>query len=230
MTVRDTLCAVGIGVLALALYVATLQPDFGGPEDTPKFQFLGHVLGTAHPPGYPLYVMLSHLFTLIPIGTIAYRANLFSAVMAAVACALTYLLTRQIGAGRLAAGWAAAGLATGITFWRSAVFAEVYSLAAVLVTLTLVWLLAWGRTGRSAHLLAAAATFAAALGNHLTIVGVAPAAALYVLVRNPPSPDAELDAALRSASRRTPRCCGYPAGRSSWDPTSTIPKKRLRIT
>jgi hypothetical protein len=38
--------------MALSLYVLTLQPDLGGPEDTPKFQFLGHVLGTAHPPGY----------------------------------------------------------------------------------------------------------------------------------------------------------------------------------
>jgi Protein O-mannosyl-transferase TMEM260-like len=181
---RDTLWAVLIGVLALALYVATLQPDFGGPEDTPKFQFLGYVLGTAHPPGYPLYVMLSHLFTLIPIGSVAYRANLFSAVMAAGVCALTYVIVRHIGGGRLAAAWASAGLATGMTFWRSAVFAEVYSLAAVLVTLTLVWLLAWGSTGRTAHLLAAAATFSAGLGNHLTIIGLAPAAALYVLLRN----------------------------------------------
>jgi hypothetical protein len=202
VTVRDAVCAAIIGVLALTLYVATLQPDFGGPEDTPKFQFIGHVLGTAHPPGYPLYVMLSHVFTRMPIGTIAYRANLFSAVMAALACALAYLMTRQIGAGRLAACWAAAGLATGITFWRSAVFAEVYSLAAVLVTLTLVWLLAWGTSGRHSQLLAATATFSAGLGNHLTIVGLVPAAALYVLLRDPPSRGAESSDALRRASRR----------------------------
>src|SRR5687767_11901946 len=73
---------VGAGLVVLvtaALYVATVQPDFGGPEDTPKFQFLGYVLGTGHPPGYPLYVMLSHVFVrALRAGTIAYRANLFS--------------------------------------------------------------------------------------------------------------------------------------------------------
>ena len=89
---RDFPYAIAIGVVALGLYVATLQPDFGGPEDTPKFQFIGHVLGTPHPPGYPLYVLLSHLFVKLPLGTIAYRANLFSGVMTAVACALAYLI------------------------------------------------------------------------------------------------------------------------------------------
>ena len=92
---RETLWALAIGVAALVLYLATLQPDFGGPEDTPKFQFLGYVLGTAHPPGYPLYVLLSHLFVKLPIRTIAYRANLFSAVMAAVACVIAYAIARR---------------------------------------------------------------------------------------------------------------------------------------
>src|SRR5215210_8249901 len=108
----DRVVALAVGATTLALYVATLQPDFGGPEDTPKFQFLGYVLGTPHPPGYPLYVMLSHVFvTVVRIGTIAYRANLFSAVMAALACALSFLLARQMGATRWPAACAALALA-----------------------------------------------------------------------------------------------------------------------
>jgi hypothetical protein len=162
----------------------TLQPDFGGPEDTPKFQFLGHVLGTAHPPGYPLYVMLSHLFVQLPIGTIAYRANLFSAFMAAVACALAYVVARQIGARRWYSTCAAIGLATGASFWRSAVFAEVYSLAAAIVVAMMAMVLAWGARGGAARLLGGAAIFAAGLGNHLTIVGLVPATTLYVVYRD----------------------------------------------
>ncbi len=180
----DVLCALAVGALALILYVATLQPDLGGPEDTPKFQFLGYVLGTAHPPGYPLYVMLSHLFVQLPIGTIAYRANLFSAVMASLAVALAYVVTRQIGARRSAAFTAAAGLATGYSFWTSAVFAEVYSLAAVMAALTISLLLAWGARGATSLLLAAVAAFGLGLGNHLTIVGLLPGAAAYVLLRD----------------------------------------------
>lgn len=180
----DLLCALAVGGLALALFVATLQPDVGGPEDTPKFQFLGYVLGTGHPPGYPLYVLLSHVFVQLPIGTIAYRANLFSAVMAAIACALTFVLARQLGAGRVAASAAATALATGLSFWTNAVFAEVYSLAAVMVVLTVVFLVAWGSRGGVAWLLAAVATFGLGLGNHLTIVGLVPAAVIYVLAHN----------------------------------------------
>jgi Protein O-mannosyl-transferase TMEM260-like len=185
---RDSLWALVIGFAALALYLATLQPDFGGPEDTPKFQFLGYVLGTAHPPGYPLYVLLSHFFVKLPIRTIAYRANLFSAVMAAVACVMTYAIARQMGAARWAAACAALGLATGASFWRSGLIAEVYSLAAVMVALTIVLLMRWSAGGGSPYLLAAVAAFALGLGNHLTIVGLVPAAVVFVLWRASRSP------------------------------------------
>ncbi|HXG57085.1 MAG TPA: DUF2723 domain-containing protein [Vicinamibacterales bacterium] len=180
---RDLLMMAAAAAASLFLYALTLQPDFGGPEDTPKFQFVGYVLGIPHPPGYPFYVLLSHLFVSLPIGTIAYRANLFSAVMAAVACALAYSIARQLGARRWTALCAALGLATGVSFWRSAVFAEVYSLAAVMAGLTVTLLLAWGARNGTWRLVSAFGAFAFGLGNHLTIVGVVPAFAAYVLSR-----------------------------------------------
>ena len=182
---RDVVGALVVAVLAGILYVATLQPDLGGPEDTPKFQFLGYVFGTAHPPGYPLYSMLTGAFVhLVPIGPIAYRANLFSAVMAALACATVVLIARLLGASRWTAACAALGLASGASFWRSAVFAEVYSLAAATAGLSLMLLLVWGDRLRPTWLLGAIVATAAAFGNHLTIVGVVPAYIVYVLVRD----------------------------------------------
>jgi hypothetical protein len=172
------------GLSCLALYLATLQPDFGGPEDTPKFQFVGYVLGTPHPPGYPLYVWLSHLFVALPVGSIAYRANLFSATLAALTCALAFVTGRQIGAGRWASLCAALALGAGASFWRSAVFAEVYSLAAVVAALTMTLLLAWDARPVARRLLAATAAFALGLGNHLTIIGIIPACVLYVMLRH----------------------------------------------
>src|SRR5215204_5670201 len=184
---RDGALAITAAGAALLLYSLTLQPDFGGPEDTPKFQFVGYVLGIPHPPGYPLYVLLSHAFvSLVRIGTIAYRANLFSAVMAAIGCALGYAIARQAGARPWASFCAALGLATGASYWRSAVFAEVYSLAAVMVALTVTLLLAWGARGGGRRLVAAFGAFAFGLGNHLTIIGVVPAFATYVLTRGRP--------------------------------------------
>ena len=182
----DVACALLVALVTGALYVATLQPDLGGPEDTPKFQFLGYVLGTAHPPGYPLYVMLSHVFVrVVRVGTIAYRANLFSAVMAAIACVAVFAIGRLIGSSRWPSVCAAIGLAAGASFWRSAVFAEVYSLAAAAAGVSLALLLMWGARGHPAWLLGAIGTTAAGFGNHLTIVGVIPAYVGYVLWRNP---------------------------------------------
>ncbi len=44
-----------------------------------------HTLGVAHPPGYPAYVLLGKLFSvLVPFGRPVWRLNLFSAVMTAV--------------------------------------------------------------------------------------------------------------------------------------------------
>src|SRR5262249_56322611 len=45
-------------------------------------------LGVAHPPGFPLYVLLSHIASLIPIGSVAARVNFASAVFGAAAASL----------------------------------------------------------------------------------------------------------------------------------------------
>jgi len=68
-----------VGALALSLYVMTMAPGLIAIEDTPKFQFIGRILGTAHPPGYPFYVVVSHLFGWVPLGNLAWRINLLSA-------------------------------------------------------------------------------------------------------------------------------------------------------
>jgi len=50
-------------------------------------------LGTAHPPGYPLYTLLVHLISIMPKNmtfntTIAYRANFFCAILSALSSSL----------------------------------------------------------------------------------------------------------------------------------------------
>ena len=60
-----------------------------------------------------------------------------------------------------------ATVAFGGAFWGYAVFAEVYTLSAALLLAIMFWLVRWKQTRRDAHLYAAAACFALALGNHL---------------------------------------------------------------
>ena len=172
---------IAVALVALGVYLRTLLPDAGGPEDTPKFQYLGAALGTAHPPGYPLHTMLSHLFSYLPIGTIAYRANLLSAVAAAVTVAFAFLLARALGRSRLASCCGALTMAFGAAFWTYSVLAEVYTLGAALLLGIMFWLVRWKQTRRTSHLYAASLCFALALGNHLAIVATVPAIALFLL-------------------------------------------------
>ena len=90
-------------LLTLATYLVTMYPGLGGGGDAAKFRYLGHVLGTAHPPGYPLYTLVSWLFSVLPVGSLAYRINLMSAVCGALAAGATYVSVRSLGGARAAA-------------------------------------------------------------------------------------------------------------------------------
>lgn len=181
LTRVDVVLSGAAALAALALYVTTLLPDVGGPEDSPKFQFLGAVLGTAHPPGYPLYTMVSWAFSHVPWGSVAYRANLLSAVAGALAVGLTYGGARLMGLPRLVAVGAALGLATGRWFWWYSSLAEVYSFAAMLVAATLVLTLAWARTRQPVFFYAAVLGAGFATAHHPLAVGLVPAVGLFAL-------------------------------------------------
>ncbi|HFE66146.1 MAG TPA: DUF2723 domain-containing protein, partial [Chloroflexi bacterium] len=76
---------------SLLLYGRTLTPGLL-PGDGGEFQTLAVLLGHTHPTGYPVYLTLAKLLTFFPVGDVAYRANLFSAVMGAGVGCIAYLL------------------------------------------------------------------------------------------------------------------------------------------
>ena len=178
----DLLLALLVFGIALGLYLRTLYPGLNGIGDTPKFQFVGAILGTPHPPGYPVYILLSWAFARLPFGNLAWRINLLSAVAAALAAALLYLVTRRLDCGRPAALAAALGFAFGRVLWSQATLAEVYALAAALLAALLFATLSWGAS-RAPRTLALAVFLAAlSLAHHTTVAMVAPALVVYVLV------------------------------------------------
>lgn len=181
MLAANLLLGIVVGFATFVVFLRTLLPDVGGPEDSPKFQYLGAVLGTAHPPGYPLHTMLSYAFAFIPLGTIAFRANLMSATFGAAAVVMAVLVARAAGTSRAAAALGALVMAFGAAFWHFSVLAEVYTLGATLLLAIVYWLVRWRHSEADVHLFAAAGCFALALGNHLSIVAAAPAIALFLL-------------------------------------------------
>jgi hypothetical protein len=184
-----TWAAVLVGVVAggaaFLVYLGTLAPtvlDFEPPEiyDSPMLQTAAYTLGIGHPTGYPTYLMLTHLFTYLPVGDVAYRVNLASAVYAAAAVGAIYaaglLLSRRI----IAAAVGALAFAVSPTIWSQATIAEVYTLNALFIALVFVVLLLWRERARDRYLLLAFFLMGLSLTHHLTSALILPAALVFV--------------------------------------------------
>ena len=81
--------------IPLIVYTITLAPGIT-MGDAGELIAAAAGLGVPHPPGAPTWVLLTHLFTKIPISNIAWRVNFASAFYAASSCSLLYLITRHL--------------------------------------------------------------------------------------------------------------------------------------
>ncbi len=130
---------IALGVMVFALYFATLSRHVG-EADTFEFQVVMPQWGIAHPTGYPLFVTLGKLFSFLPLGSMAFRLNVLSALLATLAVWMIYRLIVGLTSDRLPAAIAALWLAASSVFWSQAIVVEVYGFNALLVTVV-VWLL-----------------------------------------------------------------------------------------
>jgi 4-amino-4-deoxy-L-arabinose transferase-like glycosyltransferase len=177
----DGWLAVAASGLSLALYVRTLAPGLL-PGDSGELQTLSVLLGNTHPTGYPLYLLIGKLFTWLPVGDVAYRVNLLSAVMAALAVAGVYLAGRLLVGHRLPALVGAIAMAVSPTFWSQAVIAEVYTPGAAFLVAVLVCLLAWNTYRNPRYLFLAGVLGGLSLGVHMTVALLAPAVGVFLLL------------------------------------------------
>jgi hypothetical protein len=167
---------------------STLLPGLGF-WDTAEAQVVPPVLGTFHPTGFPAYVLLGWLASVVlqPFGDAAFRMNLLSAILAAGSAALTVVLVRQL------TGHTILGLAVGLVLgaapvvWRLATHADAHMLHLLLVALLVILLAGWERRTRARDpgsdrwLVAAAIVYGVSLANHTLTLLLAPGIALFVL-------------------------------------------------
>ena len=165
----DALGVASLFVFAFALYAAS-TPRTVMLEDDGLFITTATFAGVAHPPGYPLYVLLGWMATLLPFGEVAWRVHALSGLMGALACAcVAWVVLRRTG-DRPAAWLAGAALAVSGHFWSQAIIADVYTTNAAAVFLTLA-LAQEAAAARSARLWgAAAAVFGLGLANHYPLL------------------------------------------------------------
>ena len=116
---------------------------------------------------HPLYILLGIVVKGIPLGDLAHRINLISAVCGAVSIANLYLLVRLWLGRTMPAIVAAVTLAVSWTLWQHAVIAEVYTLYTMFLFAELIMLLQYTRTKRVGYLYLLGLLNGLAIANHL---------------------------------------------------------------
>jgi hypothetical protein len=82
-------------IVSMLLYSWTLAPTVT-LVDSGELIVAAHCLGVAHPPGFPLYIVLAHVASLVPVGNIARRVHFASALFAGLAAAVVTLVIAEL--------------------------------------------------------------------------------------------------------------------------------------
>ena len=137
---------------ALLLYLLTLAPTTQF-WDTSEYLAAAYSLGIPHPPGNPLFVLMAHVWGLIPlVSGYAERINLFAALTSAVSAGCWFLVGERwlrsfvpaLWPRRLAALAGAIVSATAFTVWNQSVVNEkVYTLSLLSIALILWLIVRW---------------------------------------------------------------------------------------
>jgi hypothetical protein len=171
----DLLIAAVLSLVSFALYVVMAARDvmFG---DGPELTAAAITNTVAHPPGYPLWIVLGHLASLVPLGPPAFRVNLTACAYHAATVGLVYctafVLTRRIAPALFAAILLAVGSPLFVSW---SLQAEVFSLndlfAAAIVFLCVAWI---EDSRRWMLVIPIAALFGLGLANQQTLLLLAP--------------------------------------------------------
>lgn len=168
-------------VVALAVYGATLARTVQ-VGDAGELISCAHTLGVAHPTGYPLYCLAGRAADLVlPGPTPAFRLNLFSAILAALASAFAAGIVFVATTSPVAAVLGGLFVAFSPSLWSQATSAEVYTLHVALMSATLFIL----SLASARRFVAAAALLGLACTNHITAVIWLPALAAAALFDEP---------------------------------------------
>src|SRR5467141_5437518 len=89
------LMAACVSLGALILYVLTLAPTTQF-WDTSEYITAAYTLGIPHPPGNPLFVLMAHVWGLLPLAAgYAMRINLLAAFTSAIAAGCWFLVSER---------------------------------------------------------------------------------------------------------------------------------------
>ncbi len=199
-------------LVSLIVYTLTLQPTVG-LEDSGELITASDYLGVPHPPGYPIWSLLTwafqwvfHKVTFHGYPNPAWAVNFFSAFTGALACGILAMLVSRSGTDFLrnlkketvvlgekteSLFCCVAGIASGLLLafsqgmWSQSVIAEVYAPNILFQTACLLFLYRWmSEPNNPKPLFIMAFIFGLGLTNHQTLLFMGGAIGLAILLRN----------------------------------------------
>jgi len=182
LTRDDYLVSSILSILTFVVYAFTAAPGVT-LADSGDYIMGVLTLGIVHPPGYPLYTVLGHLFSLLPFGEPAFRVNLFSALWGSLCLGLVFLILRTLSIDGTHAVFATLFLGFTTVFWSKTGVAEVYSFNGFLIACIFFWILAYNRDKKRSRLYLIFLTTGLALSNHYPLVILSGVGLVFLLDR-----------------------------------------------
>jgi len=186
-------------MVPFSIYLLTLAPSVTF-FDSGEFITAIQSLGSAHSPGYPLFINYAKPFTYLPFGNIAFRVNIATALSAAIACYGVYLLVSHLLADEVLSEDGvfsefckrAIALSASLTFafsarlWLQSNHDKPYPLLSFLSAMIFYLLVRWRESYRAgddhpAYIYHGAFLCGLAFGAHQTMVLLLPAYAFLIL-------------------------------------------------
>ena len=181
---KISLAAIILWLIIFSVYLKTLAPTVGF-IDSGELSTVALTLGVAHPTGYPLFTLLSKVFSLLPVAEDEIvRLNIFSAFLTSTAAVIFFFFVVELfkvfkkeknNSILVASFFSALILAFSKTFWTQAVSFEVYSLHLALISVVLFLFVKAINTNQKKMWIVFAFLVGLSFTNHLTTILLAPA-------------------------------------------------------
>ena len=165
--------------LPFVVYLRTLAPTIYN-LDSAELTTAAATGGILRATGYPLYLVLGRFWSLLPVGDVGFRLNLFSAFCAALTILLVELSLRRLRVGLWARLGALGLLASAPYFWAMALIAEVYTLHTALLAGIVLAGLRWREQPTARRLALLVFLFVLSLGNHAATILLLPGLAWFL--------------------------------------------------
>ncbi|MFH1379040.1 MAG: DUF2723 domain-containing protein [bacterium] len=182
---RDMIVGLILFIVVFGFYLHTIAPSVAPYRDSGEMVTVIAHEGVAHPPGYPLYILVGNVcMRVIPFGNTAYKINIVSALASALFIAFVYALLNYLfpAAGSRLIGLFCLILASGGNFWYVSQVSEMYS-ANMFACAVLLWLLIRDQQNPyyARRMILASFLAGVLLGFRMDLVLAFPALLIYVI-------------------------------------------------